>query len=587
MRLARSLLVTPLAIALGSAGCLGLATAQAARADTVGSTLPLTYFHQMAVDSADGYVFLSGGLNSTQLLGGVPASAAASGVVVTSLSGAYVTTLDAGDGVEGIAVNNGELYAALAAKGEVAAIDISTIAAAQPAQASYPLPTGDVPYGLAVQSGDLWVSYNGAGPGAGAAGIGDVGLSSGTFTPATAGSSTWYSAPDLYADPNDSGVLVATQPGITPLSVAAYNTAGSSVTQLAATTDLSGCGSEVQLAVLPGGSQFAATCADQVGAQVYSTTDLSAPVSTFTGPITTIPAAVSVADNGAVAIAAASTDTQSNDNAYVFSTNGTLLNDINLSDTQDPVTAGLGWSADGSELFAVIQTGQGGPYAVRVIDTPSLTQPVLTLTGPKTIVPGGTAAITGTLALTTGGALPAGTTVTITRTGPVAGTPQTVPVAANGTFSLTDTLTQAGDYTYTAKYAGSGTSIAAATASTTVVVQKSTATISLSGATSIRPYEAFDLAGRLSFGTGTPATGTAITVKRTNPNHTTTTVSGIKTSANGAFSIPGYISPLGSYTYTASYAGSATASRYEVLLAQGGQGFAHADPQHRCQHRHL
>lgn len=491
MRLARRLLVPPFAIALGLAGSLGLTTTQEAHADSIGSTLNLTYFHQMAVDSADGYVFLSGGVNSVWLLEGTTVSnPAASGVIVTNLAGTYVTTLDAGDGVEGITVDGGKLYAALSSKGAVAAINISTITQSQPTQALYRLPTGDVPYGLTVQSGKLWVSYNGT---MGNAGIGDIDLPGGTFTPATAGSSTWYAAPDLYGDPSDTGVLVAAAPDQSPLPIATYNTTTDPATQLSGPAPLggaggpTGCGYEAQVSVLPGGKQFAVACQYQTGAQVYSTTDLSAPASTTTGPVTTSPAAVSVAGNGTVAVAAG---TVNYDDAYVFAPDGTLLNDISLNNSQGPVTAGLAWSTDGSELFAVIQTGQGGPYAVRVVDAPSLTRPVLTLNGPQSVAIGGTATLSGTLALSTGGALPSDATVTITRTGPSgsSGASWTRPVAANGTFSVADkTLKQLGRYIYTASYASTATT-AAATTTFKLSVVKATPTLTLSTGASTALY---------------------------------------------------------------------------------------------------
>ena len=86
---------------------------------------------------------------------------ATSGIVVADLSGNYVTTLDSGDGVEGLALDGGTLYAALAGQDAVAAIQASSITATTttPTQALYPLGTGDIPYSLAVQSGKVWVSY--------------------------------------------------------------------------------------------------------------------------------------------------------------------------------------------------------------------------------------------------------------------------------------------------------------------------------------------------------------------------------------------------------------------------------------------
>jgi hypothetical protein len=122
------LLVTGLA---GAAALLML-PARGANADTTAALTQLTGFHQMVVDdvggfSSDGYVFLSEGTGSAALATDGPGSAA--GIVVTDLAGNYVTTLDAGNGVEGLALSadGGTLYASLAGDNAVAAIDVSSI----------------------------------------------------------------------------------------------------------------------------------------------------------------------------------------------------------------------------------------------------------------------------------------------------------------------------------------------------------------------------------------------------------------------------------------------------------------------------
>ena len=104
------------ALACTVAGTLALLAlpATATRADSTATLPQLTGFHQMVVDSANGYVFLSEGISSESLLSGASSSTA---IVVTDLTGTYITTLDAGDGVEGLALSSdgNTLYAALAA----------------------------------------------------------------------------------------------------------------------------------------------------------------------------------------------------------------------------------------------------------------------------------------------------------------------------------------------------------------------------------------------------------------------------------------------------------------------------------------
>ena len=243
---------TVAALACTVAGTLGLLAlpAAASSADMTATTaataaLPqLSGFHQIVVDSTSGYVFLSEGTTSLSLNNGADS---ASAIVVTDLAGNYVTTLDAGDGVEGLALSSdgNTLYAALAATDQVAAIGAAsgsiTSTTTTPTQTLYNLGTGNVPYGVALQSGEIWVSYiaNPPTPAAGFGAIGDIDPTSATFTPGTASGMTgWISPPDLGADPSDSNVLVAVQPGTQPAEAATFSTTGGTATVLAAQGDL-------------------------------------------------------------------------------------------------------------------------------------------------------------------------------------------------------------------------------------------------------------------------------------------------------------------------------------------------------------
>src|SRR5258708_5345425 len=191
--------------------------AGAAHADSTTSVPQLTSFHQMLVDNSAGYIFLSEGLDSEQLL--TDGSNDVSGIVVTNLSGSYVTTLDAGNGVEGLALSpDGKtLYAALAPDSAVAAIDVSSITptTTTPTQSFYDLGAWEVPFDLAIQSGKLWVSFNPMQDSpAGESKIGYFDLSSAnpSFVVPAAITDAWYSAPNLAADPGGSCVLVASLP---------------------------------------------------------------------------------------------------------------------------------------------------------------------------------------------------------------------------------------------------------------------------------------------------------------------------------------------------------------------------------------
>ena len=103
------------------AAALTVLPAAVARADTSTPLTQLTGFHQMVVDDAAGYVFISEGTKGT------------SGIVVTNTSGTYVTTLDSGGDVEGLALSSDgtTLYAALGADAAVAVINASTLTQTQ------------------------------------------------------------------------------------------------------------------------------------------------------------------------------------------------------------------------------------------------------------------------------------------------------------------------------------------------------------------------------------------------------------------------------------------------------------------------
>lgn len=284
MRPPRRLLATALAAALGAAG-LGLATVPAAHADTTAALPNLTRFHQMVVDSADGYLFLSEGYDSVGLVDGGWATDSSSAVIVTTLSGQYVTTLDAGDGVEGLALDGSTLYAALGTADKVDVINAATLTDIT----SYPLPVNDIPYGLALQGGQLWVSYgtllqNGT-PALGTGGIGEMDPSDGSFTAAAAGTSDWYSAPELAADPSDGGTLVATQPSLEPVQTATFSTAAQPAVTLATGylggAQGAGCENLGEVAVEPGGAQFAAACGYPYSVDLYNAGNLATAASSY------------------------------------------------------------------------------------------------------------------------------------------------------------------------------------------------------------------------------------------------------------------------------------------------------------------
>jgi hypothetical protein len=562
VRRPRKLLVLPLAAALGLGGALGLAAASAAHADSTTSLSQLSAFGQMVVDSADGYVFISEGPTSEAVVNGGYSGLSSSGIVVTTLDGQYKTTIDAGDGVEGLALDGSTLYAALATQDEVGVIDAATLTQTQ----AYPLPAGLLPYSLAMQSGELWVSYgtiqNGT-PYVGTGAIGAMDPSTGTFTASAAGAGDiWYTAPYLTADAGDAGALVAIQPGITPAQTATFNTTTVPAAPVGAQGDLGGtsgsgvCSFYGGLAVLPGGSHFVSACYTPANAEVYSMSDLTTPTGSYADPDTSYGSiAVAIAANGDVAVG-------TSQDVYVYQPDGTLVNAYTISSTQRLMGAGLAFSPDDSQLYAItsVQPG-GGPYSLNAYSSPTLAPTTATLTGPSSSVAGTPLTLNGTLAVTRTGAPMTSAPLTITRSAsggtPVTLSPRTTD--SNGKFTVTDTPPVPGSYTYTARFAGDS-SHAVSTATAVVSVSARTSAITLSGPSSVVHGTSFTISGKLAITPALPTDDpTTIKVVRTNPNNTTT-ASTVTTAANGTFTIPGPLTTLGAYSYALSYAGTPSAS---------------------------
>jgi YVTN family beta-propeller protein len=527
----------------GTLGALALSTG-IAHADTI-ATLPINGFYQVVADTAHNQLFFSQGSISDD------------DIVVTNLTGQEVATIPSQDGVMGIAMSpdGSTLYAALASDDAVTAINTSTLAVT----ATYPLPAGDTPQDVAVQSGKVWVSYTGVG---GSGAIGDIDL---TASPpafeAQAAMGNWSSAPQLAADPQDTGVLVAALSATSPASVASYDVAVDPVTVRAQNLNTFGnCDNEGDLAVIPGGADFVLACAWPYSAYEYSTADLSQQE---IYSATAYPDAVAVAPNGTVAAGVSSASDAPD--LYVYQPGASSpeatyqFESANGSNAPDISDRGTAWSADGSELYVVLQPSQtpGGPYTLHVV-TPGLTSSALTVTGPSSVPVGEAVSATGELTLGSG-TVPPGTIVTVTRT-EAGGSPaplNPVQVSSNGTFSLSDTPTAIGTYTYAFGYPGDA-SVAPASASYSVSVVPDSSTLSLTGPTSATIGKGVTLTGSLKVqGHSSVPPSTTVTVTRTGTGGTKK-FNAVKPSLNGTFSLSDTQLSIGSYTYTASYSGTST-----------------------------
>lgn len=475
-------------LAVAVAAGLGLATfvsAGGALADSGGTLLPISGFQQMVADTADSHLFFSQGGSGN--------------IIVTDLSGNEVSAITNTAGANGMALSadGSTLYAALDGSGEVVAISTGSLQVT----ATYSLPSGDQPDSVAVQSGLVWVSYNNSNPGDTGA-IGDVDPSATTpaFT-AQPSMGTWYSAPELAADPSDSGVLVAGQPNDSAGPVATFDTAGSSVATLAPAAAPAGCGFVNSMAVTAGGADVVIAC-DGDSAGVYTTASLSPSGSYLAdgGPDETGTNAVAIDASGDVAVGTATiygtgTDLSGPDLYTYAAGSSAAANALTLNSVYNGSVLeadSVAWV--GSAVYGVVfyNTGLGADpsqYYLQVIDQPLLTQSSLTLSAPSSVYLGASVSLTGTLGFSTG-APPAGTAVGITRTeqGSTATQTFSMTTSTGGTFSLADTPPGPGTYTYTASYAGSQ-GIAAASAAQTVTVKKLVPSLTLSTGRTTYNYE--------------------------------------------------------------------------------------------------
>jgi hypothetical protein len=445
-------------------GVLGVGAGSAQATDTI-ITLPGTYFTQMVADTQDGnsYLFI----------------AADGEIIVADLAGKQVTTLDAGDGIGALAVSpsGATLYASDAGSGSVAAITVSSIAGGTLAQAFYPLTAGDTPGSLAVQSGKVWVGYSTTTDAVTTWQVGAIDPADGGTFEAAAAPGTWATEPLLAADPDDTGVLVSVDHE-SPALAESYQTTTDPATPLAAQAELGGgsCNYLAQVAVIPGGKQFAAACMG-AGVDAYNTANLGEANSyNANGAGTSLTVGVAVGADGVVAVS-------NRTDIYLYKAGGTLLSTLAIG-AKDEITEanGLAWleAPDGPALAAAYGVGDGYPYSVEIFDQAE-GLPAMTFTATAKTSFGHPIALSGTAVLPSGAA---GTSkVTITRSGP--GGTVTLPAvtpSSTGAFKTTDTPKTAGTYTYTA-------TVGAASASATAKVAQDIPKLSLSPASSTVSYK--------------------------------------------------------------------------------------------------
>ncbi|MFF9806685.1 Ig-like domain repeat protein [Streptomyces coeruleorubidus] len=436
------------------------------------TTLPLKSTGDIVVDGVHQRVFIS--------------DPTAGQVVVTNYAGTVVGTVGSLPGVHGLELSpdSGTLYAAVHDATAVVAIDTATATETR----RWSTGQGAGPAYVALAGGKLWFSYGASGDG----NIGsldpnatDPGVTLGQDT-----SRTFYEAPILDASPGAPGMLAAGAPGQSPVELAVYDVSSGTASRTAYAFDpgSTGGGNLQDLAVTPDGKDVVTASGAPYYQAVYKLTDLSADGKYVTN---TYPNAVDIAPNGDVA---AGTFSWYDPDVHVFKP-GTSIplrqydfpNTGNSSGADTLAPAGLAWAPDESKLFAISEN-DNNVYSLRILDAPTKTSTTLTANAPATATRAKPLALTGTLS--SSAAFPTGTKVSVTRTDDEShsGKPLgSATVAADGSYSFTDTPPAGGKVTYTVTYAGDADH-AGATASASTTVAKTATTLTLTNNGKVYDY---------------------------------------------------------------------------------------------------
>lgn len=345
--------------------CAGIAGSHigSAHAATASSGLPIKNEYQVVTDTAHGHLFISQGTFADNGQG----SYSDNSILVTNLSGKVVATIPGQAGVEGMALspNGSTVYAALSTGDAVTAISTKTLKET----ASFPLASGDEAYSVAVQSGELWVSYRGT-ANQGAIGSFNPTVTS-SFTPNAVPANWAGSAPQIAADPGGTpGILATSSVGDSPPTVATFDVSKpAAVTELASSTTIGDCATWHGLSVLPGGKTL---LCDGVA---YSTANLSSLGGLEDAGIT------AVAPDGAVAMGSATEGTYGGgplEDLWVYpSDTATDPAAVDSLGGQDAFLTDLAWSANSQQLFAIVVTTDSGgvPSSYKVVSLSPFTDP--------------------------------------------------------------------------------------------------------------------------------------------------------------------------------------------------------------------
>ncbi|QMU79077.1 Ig-like domain repeat protein [Streptacidiphilus sp. PB12-B1b] len=501
----------------------------AAPAPTAGVALAIAHFSHLVVDQTHGHLFVSGG-------------AGTSGILVTDLTGATVTTLAEPSGATGLALSpdGTTLYAALPDSDAIATIDTTTLTQT----AAIPTGTGTHPDSLAYAGSDLWFGY-------GTTGNGNIGslTPTGTVT-LDQDPNPWPAPPTLGTTPAPGDALAAAAQNGATATFSSYTTTGGALDRLAtaplAIPDLG------DIALTPNGQDVVAGSWSGTQSGRFRMSDL-APDGDYTPGLA----------NPTLAVAPDGTVAGCNCTGFQYETQAAdgsgLYNYFRIQDPDRLAPNGLAWAPDESRLFAVATDPTGGTPTLQVQLQPDLAATQLHAGVPSPLAPGET--FSTTVWLDSGVNPEVSTRLQVTRFDAAhpGGTPlpDLVEPAGWDQFTLTDTAPASGPLSYRIDYPGDADH-QPASVTFTVPVAKYAPGLTLRAPTASPRTAQLTLTGQLTWPHPHLDTGRVQVTRTDAADPHGTPLGTVTVAADGSFTFHDTPSTGGANTYTVSYTGGAS-----------------------------